>query len=182
MRSILLCLSIVFVLFATQPTAHATIMVLASLEELVRESDLVAVGVPHNQESYWEGTRIFTRYTFDIHEIWAGRVTPKSTSIEIITYGGVVGDIGQLVSGAATLTPGKPMVLCLKRGKKQGFRVLEMAQGAFHIESNTAADPKIMRSVFKHDVVKPRQAKTMLFPKTLKALKKAVLEISHVRP
>lgn len=107
--------------------AGATILQAATLDELSREADLVAVLTPTaDRRSYWRDGRIFT----DVRCVVTATIKgPASPSVIVRLPGGTVGDIGQSVAGAPTLRVSVPVVAFLMRPRDGGRAVLSMAAG-----------------------------------------------------
>jgi len=116
-----------------------------------------------------------TRVPVTIDEVWAGETT--EATVEVITLGGVVDDIGQSVSGAMRVRRGQRVVLCLHR-REGRFRVVEMSQGAFFVTRSPTADPIVQRRSFGMRLVGPAVAPA---PTTLRTLERAVREADHAR-
>ena len=81
-----------------------------SLDELVNGSSVIAVVRVDQSAGEWQEGRILTRHDTTVEELWSGRA---DTRIDIATLGGVVGDIGQRVSGQVTLRPGDRLAVFL---------------------------------------------------------------------
>lgn len=119
--------------------ADAAVSVMMSLGELVDQSDRVVVGTAVERKSQWEeiqgGKRIVTYTRVAIDETMTGGATDSETWVR--TLGGVVGKIGQSVSGEASLAIDAPSLLFLTRvlddGSISARAVLGMAQGHYPI-------------------------------------------------
>lgn len=132
--------------------AYATVVRAVSVQELTHAAAVVAVGSPVSQQSYWEGGRIFTRVKVNVHEVWRGATAGKTT-VEVVTFGGTVGDIAQRVDGAAVLPLGDRLVLFLNRDRSGILRPEGLWQGVYRI-GDDAPDPIVTR------VVHPAEATT----------------------
>jgi hypothetical protein len=107
--------------------ASATILQAATLDELAREADLVAVVTPTvDRRSYWREGRIFTDVRCVVTAVLKGASGP---SVVVRLPGGTVGDIGQSVAGAPALGANVPVVAFLTRPRDGGRAVLSMAAG-----------------------------------------------------
>jgi hypothetical protein len=107
--------------------AGATVLLAATLDELSREADLVAVITPTaNRRSYWREGRIYTDVFCAVTANVKGIAGP---SVLVRLPGGTVGDIGQSVAGAPELRAGVPVVAFLTRAREGGRAVLSMAAG-----------------------------------------------------
>jgi len=107
--------------------AGATILQAATLDELSREADLVAVLTPStDRRSYWREGRIYTDVRCVVTAVVKGSAGP---SVIVRLPGGTVGDIGQTVAGAPALRADVPVVAFLTRSRDGGRAVLSMAAG-----------------------------------------------------
>lgn len=117
-------------------TAEASVSLLVSLEELVRGSAFVVVGTPTEHRSEWaelpSGRRIVTYTKVTVDKSLAG-APPKELWVR--TLGGVVGKIGQTVSGEAKLKKGEKAVLFLAKAGSDHV-VASMAQGHYPVEKD----------------------------------------------
>ena len=115
-------------------SAEASVSILLSLEEMTAASTAVVVGTASESKSQWEdlagGRRIVTYTKIKVDKTIAGSA---GTEVWVRTLGGVVGKLGQAVSGEAQLTAGSKSVLFLsKRGDVTV--VTGMAQGHYPIK------------------------------------------------
>lgn len=169
-------------------TAQATTLRHRSLSELVDASDLIVVGQTEKPESFWHDTRIVTRATLHIEEVWVGRM-PQTRTVEVWTLGGVVGTIGQQVDGMVTLQNHQRAVWQLTRGHDGIYWPVGLAQGVWIFEPETAQTPRpkgaiapvyVRRSTNAHLVGSDAHSLNQA-PQTLAALKAAILEAAHGR-
>ena len=111
--------------------AFATTMLRADLDELVRRSDRVLRARVVKVESHWSGdrTHIVTDTELAVLEDLKGG---GATRVTVRQPGGVVGDIGQQVSGLASFRQGEEVVVLLER-RGPFFRVSGMAQGKYRV-------------------------------------------------
>lgn len=110
---------------------EATVLVAATLDELSREAELVAVVTPTaERRSYWREGRIHTDVVCAVTATIKG---PAAATVRVRLPGGVVGDLGQRVAGAPELPAGVPVVVFLS-GAREGARfVLSMAAGVLPV-------------------------------------------------
>lgn len=169
-------------LLCAAPTpGHATTMRFKSLQELVRGSDVTLLGEPVASQSFWQGTRIMTRVRVQVREVWAGRM-PQHHVVDVITPGGVVGDIGQRVDGAAVLREGTQVVLHLRRHEGE-YLPVAMAQGVWVVPPSPASQ-QLIRPGADHLVYGLRHSSAgddRAMPKTLNELRHAVEEASRAQ-
>lgn len=127
-------------------SAHASVAIAAQFDELVQRSRAVAVVVPVEQRSVWEGQRIVTYTRARVDDAIAGPLA-KSSEIWISTRGGTVGNIGQSVEGEPVLQVGAPAVAFLREGVTDDeaksatgvFAVAGRAQGYFPVTEDAAS-------------------------------------------
>jgi hypothetical protein len=113
--------------------ASATTMLRADLPQLAQSADAIVHGTVRRMESRWsgDGRRIVTDVEIEVSETLKGQT---GKTVLVTQPGGRVGDIGQVVSGLASFTPGEEVVLFLERHGAQSFRVAGMAQGKYRVE------------------------------------------------
>jgi hypothetical protein len=130
--------------------ASASVSVLMTLDELVGESDQVAIGTAVEHTSRWEdlpsGRRIVTYTRVSIDETLSGNTRGE---VWVRTLGGVVDKIGQAVSGEAQLVPNQRALVFLSdvddgSGKTVTI-VTGMAQGHFPLDES-GSEPKLKAS------------------------------------
>ncbi|WP_437496381.1 hypothetical protein [Sorangium sp. So ce1099] len=113
--------------------AQAAVSVQLSLEELVSRAAYVVVATATEQRSQWEelgGARRIVTYTrLSVDRPVAGQ---PDGEIWVRTLGGVVGDIGQQVSGDAQLKIGGQAMVFLSRAGS-ALVVAGMAQGHYPV-------------------------------------------------
>jgi hypothetical protein len=112
--------------------AAATTMLRINLPELSQTADTIVHGTVRRMESRWSGDRrrIVTDVEIEVTETLKGQA---GSTVLLIQPGGQVGDIGQMVHGLATFTPGEEVVVFLDRHGANAFRVTAMAQGKYQV-------------------------------------------------
>ncbi len=133
----------VFLLAAALP-ANAAVAVPVSVEDLARGSDAVVRGRVARVTSRWIGRRIFSFAEVDAATVWRGS---SQSRVTVITPGGVVGNIGQQVDGAASFGEGEEVVLFLARAEGGAFRVAGLRQGKFLLDRGVAR-PDLAQTTF----------------------------------
>jgi len=125
-------------------SAVATTMLRLDVPELAQSSDTVVHGTVRRVESRWSGDRrrIITDVEIQVTESLKGQ--PGSTVL-LIQPGGTVGDIGQVVHGSASFTPGEEVVVFLERRGASAFRLSGMSQGKYQVRR--AADSQTVLAV-----------------------------------
>ncbi|WP_232379707.1 hypothetical protein [Polyangium fumosum] len=113
--------------------AAAAVSVVVSLDELVTGSSFVVVAKAAERQSMWEdtpnGRRIVTYTRLDVERSVVGE---PGTQVWVRTLGGVVGDVGQWVSGEAVIPPGERSLLFLHK-TPTAVVVTAMAQGHYRV-------------------------------------------------
>jgi len=152
-------------------SALATTLVAMDVPALTRAADLVVRGTVVRVEPRWtsDKRRIITDSEILVSEVLKGNVTGKT--IVAMQPGGVVGDIGQLVHGAATFALGEEVVVFLERRGDRAF-VVGMAQGRFVVD-RAGATPMVRggeEALFLVDAKTHAPAPSPVQPMTLEAL------------
>jgi hypothetical protein len=109
--------------------------VAASVEELARASDLVVRGRVVSTVARWSEGRIYTYAEIEVVSSVRGKAQGR---VIAVTPGGVVGDLGQRVDGAATFIKGEEVVLFLERPDGGKYRVSGLGQGKFAVQGKQA--------------------------------------------
>ncbi len=116
--------------------AGATTLVAADVPSLSRTADRIVQATVSHLESRWTGDhlRIITEVTLDVSETLKGSA---SSQVRVIQPGGIVGDVGQRVSGLASFEPGEEVVVFLQQRAGDSFLVAGMAQGKFKVDRSS---------------------------------------------
>lgn len=108
----------------------------------------MSLAVPLLAESRWEtfggARRIVTRTRVTIEERWRSSESEISET-EVVTLGGVVGDLAQKVPGEAAFRVGKRCLVFLSPETSAGRFVVGMAQGHYGVRG-TGDDARLERS------------------------------------
>lgn len=161
-------------LLVARPAAATTIRLLP-LDQLAADADLVLVGIPQSHDSYWQGTRIVTRYHVRVQSVW-GQTGPVGPFVDVIALGGIVGSIGQQVAGATRLELGRSYVLFLHADTDHGgYLTVGMRQGVFAVDTSGPV-PTVTQLEPAARVVGPSGP---TLPHSLEALRRAVGEVWH---
>jgi hypothetical protein len=137
------------------PSARATLSRAVSLDELSHASTTAAIVLPLQRRSEWHNKRIVTLTRVRVERIVAGQSV--TSEIEIRTFGGVVGEIGQTVSGEADLVVGQRSLLFLRELGAGSALVTARAQGVFRVEAGGAA--RVLASQRLEELVPSAQMK-----------------------
>lgn len=121
--------------------AMATTLLAMDVPMLTRESDLVVRGVVVRSQARWtkDQRRIMTDTEVQVSEVLKGNATEKT--LVVMQPGGAVGDVGQMVHGVATFTPGDEVVLFLERRGDRTF-VVGLAQGRLVVD-RSGSEPMV---------------------------------------
>jgi hypothetical protein len=138
-RGIALFLAILFCALARPASASVQVAVL--FDDLVRDSNAVCVFTGLEQKTAWEDGRIFTRTRVRCDQSFAGELK-QGQEAWIRTMGGVVGDIGQSVSGEASLGVGSAAIVFVHAGPLGVYEVTARGQGHFPVPAVAADKPK----------------------------------------
>jgi hypothetical protein len=103
-----------------------------TLEALTRASEIVVHARVSGVRAAWFGPRIFTFARLEPVRLWRGRLPPGA---EVITSGGVVGELAQRVDGAATFEAGEEVVLFLTAAEAGAYRVTGLARGKWVVDA-----------------------------------------------
>ncbi len=132
-RFALPALALLFAVLLVMPEeTRAAVGIRLPLPDLVKSSPLVVRGKVTQSQSFQDpGTkRIMTKHTFLVAETWKGKAT---ASVDVITLGGELEELGQWVPGEAVFTAEQEVVVFLVE-TKGGFAVNSMAQGLFKVQ------------------------------------------------
>ncbi|MFP2934099.1 hypothetical protein ACLESO_55040 [Pyxidicoccus sp. 3LG] len=157
--------------------AAATTQLAVDLPGLAKGSDAVVHGVVRRVESRWSGDkmRIVTDVEIQVTESLKGQ--PGNTVL-VTQPGGRVGDVGQVVHGLASFTPGEEVVVFLEKRGARAFRVHSMAQGKYQVKRDAEgkaamAVPEASEALLL-DPVTRKPGASAREPMTLEQLKAAV--------
>lgn len=120
---------------AVASVAQATTMLEQDVAALTRSSTVVVRARVLTSKARWtsDHARIVTDTELEVLETWKGAPAAR---VVVMQPGGIVGELGQKVHGAARFTPGEEVVVFLEpRGDR--FTVAGMSQGAFHVERSS---------------------------------------------
>jgi hypothetical protein len=157
--------------------AFAMTVRLADLRQLVGTSHLVVrATVLAGARAALEGSRIVTRTPVAVSSVWAGAPDGKDI-VEVVTLGGVVGDVGQHVSGMPSLAAGEDVVLMLACDEHGRYHPIGAWQGVFHVAAALGDKSPVVRwSAGSHVVGAP-----VTMPADVASLERAVRELAGAR-
>jgi hypothetical protein len=116
--------------------AQAATLRAMKLADLTRGADVIFVGTVMSSVSDWnaDGTRIYTRTTFQVEESLKGHA---GETIVVQTLGGSVRGIGMRVPGMPVFKAREKHLIFVKKGRVTGTpRVLGWAQGDFRVHKD----------------------------------------------
>ena len=120
---------------AVASPALAAQVLATSVEELARNSEVVVRGRVLSTSARWSEGRIYTYAEIQVATSIRGAAPARLTAV---TPGGVVGEVGQRVDGAALFTPGEEVVLFLGRPERGQYPVADLSQGKFAVDGKQA--------------------------------------------
>jgi hypothetical protein len=117
-------------------SAWATTLIALDVPAMSRAADSIVQGTVSRVESRMskDGSRITTHVFVDVTESIKGQ---GATSVEVVQPGGIVGDVGQKVSGTAHLQQGDEVVVFLERRGPDRFMLVGMAQGCYRVQRSS---------------------------------------------
>lgn len=130
-------------------SASATTLVSLDLEALAKGAEVVARGRVERVEARWtgDGARIVTEATVVPSAFYKGAAGAR---LAVVQPGGVVGEVGQSVHGAARFEPGEDVVVFLaRRGRR--FTVTGMVQGKFRVTVRTVSGQPVEQATASDD-------------------------------
>ncbi len=116
--------------------AHASVARALTLRELSRGSHRIVRGVPQDRYAQWEnrgGRQRIVTYTRVLVTEDLGR-SEREAEVLVMTWGGRVDGVAQLIHGEAALRADEDCVLFLGKSDNGVRRVTAMAQGHYPIE------------------------------------------------
>jgi hypothetical protein len=134
------------ILLLLSARGHSSTVVFFTHQELAEKAESIVHGVCIDKQSYMheDGYRVVTEYRFQVHEMLKG--TANGSEFVFRQFGGVVGNIGYYVPGAATFTPNEEVLTFVgKPGRRSGCAfTVGLAQGKFSVRRDGATGRKIL--------------------------------------
>ena len=134
----------------TLGTPDTTLAVALSLEEMVDQSDVIAIGNCGDTKSVWVDGTLVTLATVSVSETLKGA---ESGNLTVVLPGGVDANrkfpIAVSYPGAPRLTPGEDVFLFLTSDTDSGlgYNVAGFAQGKFSIVNDEDGQPVVSRDL-----------------------------------
>lgn len=134
------------------PTADSTLTVALSLEDMVSQSDVIAIGNVVETKSVWVDRSLVTLATVSVTESLKGN---GSSTITVELPGGIDANrkipIAMTYPGAPTLTPGENAFLFLTAtgGVAGSYNVAGFSQGKFSIVTDENGERMVSRDLTK---------------------------------
>ncbi|MFZ5469292.1 MAG: hypothetical protein ACOZIN_07625 [Myxococcota bacterium] len=129
-------------------TASATVVIAQSIEEMAQATPLIVRGTVGQIQVRWdeEHRRIHTYAEVVVKEALKGKA-PQSLLVR--QPGGIVGEIGQMVSGTARFTEGEEVVLFLEPAPDEPsvFGVWSLAAGKVTFERTAVGEVRAVRDL-----------------------------------
>jgi hypothetical protein len=136
----------------TLGAADTTLAVALSMEELVSQSDVIAIGTCLETKSVWVERSLVTLATVSVTETLKGT---EATSLTVVLPGGVDANrkfpVAMSYPGAPRLTPGEDVFLFLNpdTDSGNGYVVTGFSQGKFSIVKDEDGEPMVSRDLTK---------------------------------
>ena len=134
----------------TLATPDTTLAVALSLEDMVNQSDVIAIGNCVNTQSVWVDRSLVTLATVSVSETLKGE---GAENITVVLPGGVDANrkfpVAMSYPGAPRLTPGENVFLFLTADTDfgNGYNVAGFSQGKFSIVNNEDGEPVVSRDL-----------------------------------
>ena len=134
----------------TLGTPDTTLAVALSVEEMVDQSDVIAIGNCQETKSVWVDGTLVTLATVSVSETLKGA---ESGNLTVVLPGGVDANrqipVAVSYPGAPRLTPGENVFLFLNSDVDYGlgYNVAGFAQGKFSIVNDEAGEPMVSRDL-----------------------------------
>ncbi|MDX2013042.1 MAG: hypothetical protein SFW67_22805 [Myxococcaceae bacterium] len=157
--------------------AFATTLIAMDVPALTKAADVVVRGTVVRVEARWtmDRARIVTDNEILVTQVYKGNVVAKT--VVAMQPGGVVGDLGQKVHGAATFALGDEVVVFLER-RGDRFSVVGLAQGRLTVD-RSGAEPVVRggeEELFLVDAKSHQPVKAPIEPMTLSRLEAVMRE------
>ncbi len=136
----------------TLATPDTTLAVALSLEEMVNQSDVIAIGNCVETRSVWVERTLVTLATVSVSETLKGT---ESASLTVVLPGGADANrkfpVAVSYPGAPRLTPGEDVFLFLTSDSDfgSGYNVAGFSQGKFSIVKDEDGEPVVSRDLTK---------------------------------
>ena len=117
------------------------------IKKLSKKADVILTGKVTVKQSSWNAsqTRIYTKTTVEVDEYLKGNHT--GNSVEIITPGGEVGDVGELYTHMPTFKNNEEVVVFLKKDQQsQTYKVLNGEAGKIIVFEDATSGQKVTSS------------------------------------
>jgi len=136
----------------TLPTPDTTLAVALSIQDMVNQSDVIAIGNVVDTRSLWVDRSLVTLATVSVGEALKG---PETGNITVVLPGGVDANrkfpVAMSYPGAPRLTPGEDVFLFLTADTDYGtgYNVAGFAQGKFSIVTDEDGEKAVSRDLTK---------------------------------
>jgi hypothetical protein len=136
----------------TLGTPDTTLAVALSLEDMVKQSDVIAIGNCVDTQSVWVDSTLVTLATVSVSETLKGT---ESGNLTVVLPGGVDANrqfpVAMSYPGAPRITPGEDVFLFLSAESEvaNGYTVAGFSQGKFSIVNDEDGEPVVSRDLTK---------------------------------
>jgi hypothetical protein len=122
-----------------------------STQELTDLSDVVAVGNVSAMKSEWnlDKSRIITRVDITVREFLKGG--GSDPSLVVVTFGGEVGDVGEIYSGSPRFNRNEEVVVFARRKSGQEHELAGGGQGRCPVTEDKKTGVKMVRHSIRLD-------------------------------
>ena len=134
----------------TLGTPDTTLAVALSLEDMVNQSDVIAIGNCVSTQSVWVDRSLVTLATVSVSETLKGA---GSETLTVVLPGGVDANrkvpVAMTYAGAPRITPGEDVFLFLTADTDlgTGYNVAGFSQGKFSIVNDETGEPVVSRDL-----------------------------------
>jgi hypothetical protein len=134
----------------TLATSNTTLAAALSLEDMISQSDVIAIGSCTNTQSVWVDGSLVTVATVSVSETLKGS---GSESLTVVLPGGIDANrkipVSMSYPGAPRLTPGENAFLFLTAAPEFGnnYTVAGFSQGKFSIVNDEDGEPMVSRDL-----------------------------------
>jgi len=131
-------------------SANTTLAAALSLEDMISQSDVIAIGNCVNAQSAWVDGSLVTMATVSVSESLKG---PGSDTLTVVVPGGIDANrkipVSMSYPGAPTLRPGENVFLFLTADTEfgNGYTVAGFSQGKFSIVNDEDGEPMVSRDL-----------------------------------
>ena len=138
--------------------ADASVAIAVLFDDMVSRADTVAVVTGTDTKSMWEDRKIVTYTRLRIEKHIAGDTV--TSDVWVKTLGGIVGDIGQSVSGEPNFGGSQTLVFLKRVDSRPTYMVIERAQGQYPVTKDIKTGRLILGRNSESGMLIPPKAPT----------------------